>query len=474
MGADKPESTPGPEALAYSRALKEIFLRLGESQRFVARALHVDPAQLSRFFSAKENTVAGKKYADELVRLVRASDADVSDAEVEELHRLRRAAQDASPRPSDRVALLTEQVEELRSRTQAAAGREVELAARVEQLLRQVQREEQRADKERTGRHREQAERQEAESRAESAQLDAQTAADRVRASEQALAEARERMEGSEERAVELAAQLEQARRQLAAAVQYARDSDAVLEEQRTQLDALRRELTVLRRQVQTLSEERRSRTAYGDVAETSTQVRLAASGSDAAAGARLDDWVLPPAGARRPAADPGAGPYGDPYADPYADPAADRASARGRAEARRAAQRSRQGRGSRQALQASRPSEARDWCIVAWYSLIASCAALIEQDVLFRPKMPFQAGVWVAILALQLLLGGITCSFYSPGRARVKRMGVTCSSLAAAFLFTAGAFEFLPGSIRDVTHHVNDVFLGNGTISDLFSSSAP
>ncbi|MGW0877785.1 hypothetical protein ACWD3Z_46100 [Streptomyces sp. NPDC002740] len=272
MSAAKRESIePGPEALAYGQALKAIFLRLNRSQREVAGLLRVDPAQLSRFFSAKENTVAAKEYADALVGLVRESGGTMSDGEATRLHGLRHQAQEASPRQVDRVAALQEQMAEVQALAGTFRGRlhDVEsannrLEDQVERLLKRVQEEEQRAD-------RELAQRWQAEKRADWGIAEAATRlSEAVRLQDEAQLRATQAECAAEESAGELTA----ARKQLAAAAQYAQESDALLDRQREQLKLLSREVKILREQVHILSQEQQKCQASTPVAEPATQVR--------------------------------------------------------------------------------------------------------------------------------------------------------------------------------------------------------
>ncbi|MFE1928448.1 hypothetical protein ACFW91_38600 [Streptomyces asoensis] len=158
---------PGPEALAYGQTLKKIFLRLGKSQREVAKLLSIDPSVLSRFFSAMPSrdsaadTIAAREHADALIDLVRNSGATVTDAEIAKLHELRRAAQAASSSQQDRVLHLQEQLDDLkqqlaeaevragtfRGRAQSLEGVNGRLEELVELLQRRVREEERRAER---------------------------------------------------------------------------------------------------------------------------------------------------------------------------------------------------------------------------------------------------------------------------------------------------------------------------------------
>lgn len=292
MCAAKRENTPpGPEALAYGLALRAIFSRQHESQARVARALRIDPAQLSRFFSAKENTVAAKEHADALVDLVRRTGAEVPALELAELHELRRKAQEASPRQIDRVSLLQEQMADLkavvgtfRRRLHAAETTNTQLTSKIEHLLKRVKEEEKRADRERVWR-------EQAEDRVEQAESGAEEAAARLREAQRLQDEAQERAAQAEWSAADIAGQLNEAGQRLAAAAQYVRESDALLDEQREQLQLMRQEITTLRDQVQMLSQEKRKSEVSGPVVEAATQVG-AVSKSDAVGGQGLHEAV--------------------------------------------------------------------------------------------------------------------------------------------------------------------------------------
>ncbi|WP_405966040.1 hypothetical protein OG613_43775 (plasmid) [Streptomyces sp. NBC_00015] len=338
---------PRPEALAYGRELKKIFLRLGKSQNDVAKLLSIHPAVLSRFFSAKPSkdsaadTIAAKEHADALIRLVRNSDdptVTVTDAEAAKLHKLRRVAQEASPSRQDRVGVLQEQLDDLQQQlddVEHLEGTNIRLEDRVALLQQRVREEERRSGRahwaqvrerqqreqsdwraERAGSRAEQAERRgdevlarfeeveqardEAEERARRAVWGAEEAAARLEAVVQARTEAEERAAravwGADESATRLRALEEEhrealaraeqesrkskaaladlaaARKQLTAAAEYARESDAKIKTQQEQLRLLRQEVKVLRRQVRQLTEEA-TQPASTPIANIATQV---------------------------------------------------------------------------------------------------------------------------------------------------------------------------------------------------------
>lgn len=313
MSEAKRESIePGPEALAYGQALRKIFAKQSASQNQVAAGIPVHASQLSRYFSGQ--TIAGRQQVDALIRVVRSGGATVTRAEVLRLDVLRRAAQAASPRQQDRVLALQEQLEDLqgqldeaevragtfRGQVQGLEGANSRLEDRVGLLQRRVREEERRAGREHWARVKERRQREQAESQAAQAWLWAEEAAMgveaaeevweevaeravraewgadeavvRLRAVEQARAEAQTRAERAMQEAEEAVAGLASARNQLAAAAEYARESNARIEDQQEQLRLLRQEVEVLRRQVRQLTEEAR-RPAFGSVAEPATQV---------------------------------------------------------------------------------------------------------------------------------------------------------------------------------------------------------
>lgn len=260
---------PGPEALAYAQALKKIFLRLGTSQKEVAELLAVDPSVLSRFFSGKPSrdsaadTVAAREHADALIRLVRNKDTTITDAEIAKLHELRRAAQAASRRRDavvdsfhEQLHILEVEVESCRGELEGARLGNTRLVGQLEGLSRQ-------------------------------------------------LREAKQRYEQTKARAEETTTRLEQAvrlrneaeasaaadREKVLAATRYARESEAQLEAQGEELRQLRREIGVLRRQVQRLTAEAGG-SASGPVAKVATQVSVAQSSSGAASGRPSSLWA--------------------------------------------------------------------------------------------------------------------------------------------------------------------------------------
>ncbi|MBD9704662.1 hypothetical protein IHE56_21850 [Streptomyces sp. ID01-12c] len=289
--AERENSEPGPEALAYGQALRKIFLRLGRSQNDVARLLSVHPSQLSRFFSGKDKTVASRAHADALVRLVRKSGRELEDREVAELHELRRKAQQASPRQDDRIAALQEQVDGLRALVGTFQGQrdqdieatnkrmhEVELyndrlLDRVDLLLAQVLKEEDRADHEREMCGEERTRRIDAEDRASQAEWGADEAARLLRKAQAERDEAREHTAHAQWEAEEASTELAKAKSQLTAAARYTRDSETMIDQQRTELERLRHEVVSLRRQVRLLSEKKTASGASDHVADSATQV---------------------------------------------------------------------------------------------------------------------------------------------------------------------------------------------------------
>ncbi|MFG2284070.1 hypothetical protein ACGFNQ_35965 [Streptomyces asoensis] len=340
---------PKPEALAYGQALKKIFLRLDTSQREVAKLLSIDPSVLSRFFSAMPSrdsaadTVAAREHAEALIDLVRNSGAVVTDAEIAKLHKLRRAAQAASTSQQDRVLLLQEHLDDLqkqlddaearagtfRGQAQSLEGANGRLEDRVSRLKQQVREEEQRAGREHWARVKEQQQREQADaraaragSRAAEAVRRATEAAALLEAAEEAREEAEERARraewGADEAAARLgevvraraeaqtgadrarqeaedaAACLASAHRQLSAAAEYAKESDARIAGQQEQLRQLRGEIKTLRHQVRMLTGEVR-RPASTPIAQAATQVRVVSAGSEA-----VDNDVLDRPG-RRP-----------------------------------------------------------------------------------------------------------------------------------------------------------------------------
>ncbi|MEV5900041.1 hypothetical protein [Streptomyces sp. NPDC052127] len=334
---------PGPEALAYGQELKKIFLRLGTSQKEAAKLLAVDPSVLSRFFSAMPSkdsaadTVAAKEHADRLVHLVSNSGATITDLEVAKLHKLRKAAQAASTSQQDRLLLLQEQLDDLQQQLDGAEARagtfrgqaqsledaNGRLEDRVSRLQQQVREEERRAGREHWARvkeqqQREQAEaqagragsraaeaerrgteaaarleaveeaRQEAEERARRAEWGAAEATARLGAVERARAEAQIGADRARQEAEDTAAGLASAHRQLSAAAEYAKESDARIAGQQEQLRQLRGEIKTLRHQVSMLAEEVR-RPASTPIAEAATQVSVVSDRPEAVDNAVLD-----------------------------------------------------------------------------------------------------------------------------------------------------------------------------------------
>ncbi|MGW1365016.1 hypothetical protein ACWCQP_47455 [Streptomyces chartreusis] len=286
---------PGPEALAYGEWLKAIFLRQRESQANVARAIFMDPPQLSRSFSAKNRTIATEQQADALVALVRERGGVVSDADVAKLHRLRRAAQAVALKDADRVAALQEEMREVKALlgtfqgqmvtlegvNKRLAGANSRLEERVNLLLQRVQEEEERADRERRLRVGEQSLHEQAEERAQRAEWGAEEASVRLGEVERRRGEAEERALRAEREAEEATAAWSAARKQLSAASTYASKSDADLEAQQEELRLLRAEVATLRRQVKALSGERPngavekpSDAVSGPVVQPATQVK--------------------------------------------------------------------------------------------------------------------------------------------------------------------------------------------------------
>ncbi|WP_308403002.1 SCO2525 family SAM-dependent methyltransferase [Streptomyces sp. Tu102] len=262
---------PGPDALAYGRELRKIFLRLGRSQNEVAGLLAIDPSVLSRFFSGKPSkdsaadTIAAKEHADALIRLVRNSGASVTDAEVAKLHDLRRVAQAASRRRDavvdsfrEQLGILQVEVESCRGELEGARLGNTRLVERFERMSQQLREAKQRCEQ--------------AEARAEETTTRLVQAVQLRDEAEAAAAENREK---------------------LLAATRYARESEAQLETQREELRQLRQEIGVLRRQVQSLTAEA-GVSAREPLADVATQVSAAQSSSGATSvhrsGRRADD----------------------------------------------------------------------------------------------------------------------------------------------------------------------------------------
>ncbi|WP_406363744.1 hypothetical protein OID55_41495 (plasmid) [Streptomyces sp. NBC_00715] len=305
MSAAKRKSVPpGPQALAYGSALRSVYERQGRSQKHVSSLIPVAESSLSRYFSGQ--LVAGRPHLEGLIRVVRGAGGAVSDEEVAELHKLRKAAQEVSSSQTDRVAILQEQMGEVKALlgTLPERLREVEsdngqLTEQVDRLLSRVQQEEKRADDERRLRLEERPLRERAEARAKQAEWGAEEAAARLADAARLSAESQQRAAGAELAAEMSAAALAESRRQLVAAAGYAKESDAVLAKQREQLRSLRLEVTTLRRQVRKLSGEADPVRSEG-IAGVATQVSAVHGDqvADVAGTASLDEATARPGGA--------------------------------------------------------------------------------------------------------------------------------------------------------------------------------
>ncbi|MFF6896131.1 hypothetical protein ACFY8Z_36685 [Streptomyces microflavus] len=245
------------------------------SQNQAAGVLIVSTTVMSRLFSAEYNNVASRKQADDLVALVRSQGAQVPEAVVTALHGLRIKAQKASPRKKDRVDRLQEQMTALKADVEAGnarlASENAQLAGRFEDLLQQVENEERRTEGMRSGWLAERERREQAEQRADQAELGVDEATALLRSAETQRAEAQLRADRAEWTAEETESRLEVAGQKLAAASLYALESEATLNEQSEELRRLRLEITALKKQVENLSAEKRA--APRRIAETATQV---------------------------------------------------------------------------------------------------------------------------------------------------------------------------------------------------------
>ncbi|MFD7677475.1 hypothetical protein [Streptomyces sp. NPDC060187] len=339
------EEKISPAAREYGQALRELVPADSISGKFIAERLGVSVSKVSRFFSGKMKTVASEAELDQIIELVRQVGVGVTSAQVAELHRLRRRAQDASKGPTKKADLLTGRVNQLstqlleskrsaeelqRQVEQAEAGRAAdtaefaaaldagsrELAGLREQLKRARAAE---AASSSVARHRRsqidalRAAVREAEA-AREADVAAVNAA--LRESRDSLRELRDKLEAAESRNAQLQQQvtvltrelrsareqaahwqrtaeraewgaeasLAQLQKQLKAASEYARDSDALIDEQLRLLSEreaenrqLRSRIDVLERTVHSYVEEETRRTEEAR-ADTATQVKAGAS----------------------------------------------------------------------------------------------------------------------------------------------------------------------------------------------------
>lgn len=145
---------------------------------------------------------------------------------------------------------------------------------RLNRLLQRVAEEEQRADQERRLRVKERAQREQAEARAVQAEWGMAETAARLEEVSRQRGEAEVRASRAEQETEEATAGLLDAQKQLSAAVRYSHESDALLKAQHEQLRQLRTEVTVLREQVRTLSQEQQKPDTSNRVAEPATQVK--------------------------------------------------------------------------------------------------------------------------------------------------------------------------------------------------------
>ncbi|MYW00651.1 helix-turn-helix transcriptional regulator [Streptomyces sp. SID3343] len=253
MSGDENEDVSGrdavePDAARYGAAMEAYFERGDDSRREFARKAFLSASSVTRYF--KGQRVAPRDFLDKLATFLTDRGTPLTPQERADLERLRTAALAGSTRQGNQILYWKEEA--------------TRLAAAKEALTTRWHEERQRDT------------------------LDHQRAAEALGALELEIAELRERLEHTEAARAQAETQRDTLRdrtreqdRQLHAYAAYTRENEGELAEQRATIEALRREVGVLRHQVDVLGEEkRRPAPARERVARAATQVTADNPGS--------------------------------------------------------------------------------------------------------------------------------------------------------------------------------------------------
>lgn len=127
---------PSPEAAQYGAALDRLVepYRSSLTGKYLAQQLEVSESKVSRFFSGKNRGIASKDELNRIIKLVEEAAARRVPGEVaRELHRLRERAQAAARTPSKEVDRLEGEVQQLSAELRESVDRAEELQLQVEQ-----------------------------------------------------------------------------------------------------------------------------------------------------------------------------------------------------------------------------------------------------------------------------------------------------------------------------------------------------
>jgi transcriptional regulator with XRE-family HTH domain len=207
------------EAKHYGAALRRLLAETGRTQRSLAEAAHCSDSTVSRYLAGKR--VAPRQFLDAFVGHLRGSGVAISQEQYADLTELRQRAQQASKFADIRLLYWQEQVDQLR--------------AKVNEL-----------NEAREGQDRD----------AQAAREEAAEIRRQLTDVQDALVHALTRAEAAEADRDQLADQTADQQRQLQHAAAYSQELEHDLAGQQERVEALERELEVLRGQVQRLLDE--------------------------------------------------------------------------------------------------------------------------------------------------------------------------------------------------------------------------
>lgn len=289
------ENGPPPKPLAdYGEELKKIFSLSGESRSALAKhlaetlaPLKFDATRISRIFTGSSNTVATREMADSIVAFVRGKNVHVPDAQVDTLVKLRSVAQLAAAKPQKRLEYLEERQAKLSQDLKESQRQTATLREQLEAAGRERRRSQGQAVQNLQALRRKLASVEKA-----NWQLQAE-----VDSSRRALEREQERHDAEAKRGEQSTQDAQYLRRQLDAATDYVRESEAVISEQRRRLEdqeeslrRLRHEVDVLQGQVRELSVKPPKAVSEPEMQVTTPEVG-AAKGRSATAGELAQTW---------------------------------------------------------------------------------------------------------------------------------------------------------------------------------------
>ncbi|MFI1067766.1 hypothetical protein ACH4TC_38535 [Streptomyces spororaveus] len=236
-------------AVCYGQELKSLFspaLKRGSSQRTLAKVVNRNPSVVSRYFSGEN--VAPRWFVDKLVAYLASLGVQVTEQQVQHVHALRQAAQELSDQSEARFEYLEEHIAALRGQMERHRAQFIEEQRQLRDALRLSG--EQHADAvAATGSERK---------RVKELSLKLADAAKEIGALKKRLEAVTARPEEKESGRAVLAELVVRQQGQLVHAAGYTRDLEAELASARAAVDAMEREMVVLRRQVERLMEETR------------------------------------------------------------------------------------------------------------------------------------------------------------------------------------------------------------------------